>query len=156
MRSVLQFFGKIIFFCAWPAFWVYFKRGYGRTRVVLRHGDEVLVVKNWISDSSWSLPGGGLHKNEQPVEGAVRELREETGIVLHDSDLQAIGTATYRKYGLCFDFYVFSATVASYKAHKQRIEISALQWVQPHELGPKTVGQDMRLALDLDSQRAGK
>ncbi len=30
----------------------------------------------------WNLPGGGLEANESPWEGAIREVREETGLAV--------------------------------------------------------------------------
>ena len=35
----------------------------------------------------WCFPGGGLERGEEPVAGAVRELAEETGVVLAPEDL---------------------------------------------------------------------
>jgi 8-oxo-dGTP pyrophosphatase MutT (NUDIX family) len=36
----------------------------------------------------WSLPGGLLNRQEEPVVGAARELREETGIDLPPTELE--------------------------------------------------------------------
>jgi len=38
----------------------------------------------------WNLPGGGLEKNESPWEGVVREVREETGLIVEIQRLSGI------------------------------------------------------------------
>lgn len=43
----------------------------------------------------WFTIGGGLERGESPQEGAVRELREETGILLAPSEL--VGPVLYRR-----------------------------------------------------------
>lgn len=50
--------------------------------VVLRHG-RLLVVKrgNEPARGLWSVPGGRLEFGETLAEGALRELREETGLI---------------------------------------------------------------------------
>jgi 8-oxo-dGTP pyrophosphatase MutT (NUDIX family) len=47
--------------------------------IALWHGGEVLLVRNSYVPY-YSAPGGYLRRNEDPVAGAVRELREEVGI----------------------------------------------------------------------------
>ncbi|MGA8401337.1 MAG: NUDIX domain-containing protein, partial [Stellaceae bacterium] len=49
--------------------------------VVLR-GDEVLIVqrKQQPNAGRWGFPGGVLELGETVFEGAMRELREETGV----------------------------------------------------------------------------
>lgn len=44
-------------------------------------GDTILIrsYKHGIRGVSLSLPAGGFHADEEPLAGAVRELREETG-----------------------------------------------------------------------------
>lgn len=46
-------------------------------------GDELLLFRFQFPDGiSWLTPGGGIHPGEPVAEAAVRELREETGIVV--------------------------------------------------------------------------
>ena len=46
--------------------------------VVIRHGRVLLVKDKGVHH--YSLPGGGVHKNERSFEAAARELYEETGL----------------------------------------------------------------------------
>lgn len=50
--------------------------------IVVRHPDRdrILVFERVDSPGSWQLPQGGLHRGEAPIEGAWRELQEETGL----------------------------------------------------------------------------
>lgn len=44
-------------------------------------------LPKWAGDASayiWQMPQGGIAKDEPPVEAAIRELREETGITSAD------------------------------------------------------------------------
>ena len=50
--------------------------------IVVRHPDgaRILVFERADAPGSWQLPQGGLHRGEAPIEGAWRELGEETGL----------------------------------------------------------------------------
>ena len=149
MRRFLQFVGTIVFFCAWPAFFVYYKVGHGRTRVVLVHEDKVLVMKQWISSGKWGLPGGGIHRGESMEGGAARELYEETRLKLDPRQLKHVGRATYRKYGHTFDYHVFVTRVGSTSVRAQRIEVSELAWLRPGELRANNATTDTLHALKM-------
>ena len=58
-----------------------------RGRVLMQERDEHAPV--W--PEMWCFPGGGLNRDEQPADGAVRELAEETGVVVDAADLTDIG-----------------------------------------------------------------
>ena len=58
-----------------------------RGRVLLQERDEHAPV--W--PELWCFPGGGLEGDEEPVDGAVRALAEETGIVLAADALTDLG-----------------------------------------------------------------
>jgi ADP-ribose pyrophosphatase YjhB (NUDIX family) len=50
----------------------------------VERGDAVLLCRISSPDAAagqWTLPGGGLAFGEDPVDGVLRELREETGLV---------------------------------------------------------------------------
>lgn len=149
MRRLLQTIGTIVFFGAWVAFWIYFKVGRERTRVVLVHDDTVLVMKQWISSGKWSLPGGGTHKGESLAGGAARELYEETSLQLDPRQLKHVGRATYRKFGHKFDFQVFIARVTATAVRAQRIEVSELAWLRPGELRANNSSPDTLKALEM-------
>lgn len=59
--------------------------------VVVRHPDMplVLALERFDTPGSWQLPQGGLDIGEEPIEGAWRELQEETGLVEGDVEARA-------------------------------------------------------------------
>lgn len=64
-------------------------------RVALFDARQQVLMLSTKDDSnsafglSWELPGGGMVAGETVVEAAIRELREETGIILSVSDIGA-------------------------------------------------------------------
>src|SRR5690349_7247538 len=55
-----------------------------------RDGDEILLAR-WVSrdrtDRHWTLPGGKVEHGEDPIDGVVREVKEETG---YDVEVEAL------------------------------------------------------------------
>jgi ADP-ribose pyrophosphatase len=149
MRRLLEKLGIIVFFLAWPAFYIYLKRS-ERTRIIIAEGNKVLVTRNWISDGKWSLPGGGLHQKEPILQGAQRELFEETGLRVSQEQLRYVGKQTYRNYGHTFVFHTFVARdVDMSDLRRQKHEISRTAWISPANLTERNTAQDARKALDL-------
>jgi ADP-ribose pyrophosphatase YjhB (NUDIX family) len=149
VRTILERIGIVVFFLAWPAFYIYLRRS-ERTRIIIANGGKILMTRNWISDGKWSLPGGGLHKDEPVIAGAQRELREETGIDIDPRQLRFIGKQTYRKYGHAFVFHTFVAQNADATTlHRQKHEVSRMDWIEPSRLDSRNTSQDALMALNL-------
>lgn len=57
------------------------------TLCYLIHEDKVLLLKKaeglW-GGGKWNAPGGRLLPDEAPKQGAIREMREETGLKVED------------------------------------------------------------------------
>lgn len=51
--------------------------------LVLDGDDKLLLVKRGMDPGKgeWSLPGGFIEDDETPIDAALRELREETGLI---------------------------------------------------------------------------
>jgi 8-oxo-dGTP pyrophosphatase MutT (NUDIX family) len=69
-------------------------------RVVVRDGEDRILLFHTHDITSpelgewWELPGGGLEEGETYLEAALRELREETGIV---ATAAQVGAPTWRR-----------------------------------------------------------
>lgn len=63
--------------------------------VLAFHGDRVALVREsypaW-GGSFWNVPSGAVEDGESPAEGAARELREETGLVIDPASLELVST----------------------------------------------------------------
>lgn len=57
--------------------------------IVANDKGEILIGRHNKKDEdmgSWSFPGGGIEANESPKQAAIRELKEEAGVELHDEE----------------------------------------------------------------------
>jgi len=77
-------------------------------KAVLKNGDKYLILlrspKAPYFPLHWDLPGGTLEKNEDPLFGIIREVKEETALDIkpievvgvYEFDLKNAGTITHR------------------------------------------------------------
>jgi len=138
--------GKAAFWLCWPALFVYMRVG-ARTRVLLVVDDKVLVVQGWFGNGKWGLPGGGLHRGEDPLQGALRELKEETGIVLAPKALTAEGSTRVSEAGIGFEYHRYFARLPkALPVHMQQFEITQAVWMPMSQL---TEANAPRSTLDM-------
>lgn len=88
----------------------YFSRRIG-TNILLVKDQKVLLARRvntgW-ADGKYALPGGHLEENETALQAAVRELKEELGIIISEDRLNFFATAlvTDDDEYVYFEFYV--------------------------------------------------
>ena len=54
----------------------------GAAAFIVNEEGRVLLVKHTYEHLNWELPGGAGEANESPVETAIREVKEETGLTV--------------------------------------------------------------------------
>ena len=77
-------------------YWLSRLRGRGDVqgvRIIIMQDRLVVLVSHWYAPWVWTLPGGGVEKDETPEQAAMREAEEETGLKIK-SLAGEIGTYT--------------------------------------------------------------
>lgn len=139
--------GVALYWVTWPGLWLYL-RSSQRTRVLVVSGQQVLLVKTWLGDGKWSLPGGGLHQHEDSQQGARRELLEETTLAVPVANFQFIDHRQANNHGLVFAFDLFVVEVSALlPVARQPREIVAIGWYDHRQLSDEEVAPDARDAL---------
>jgi len=81
------------------AYWFVVRPHRRGAKCVVTCDGEILLVKLNYLHRSWTFPGGGVHHNESDEVGALRELKEETGIATHSATRigEYVNDSDYRK-----------------------------------------------------------
>lgn len=116
-------------------YWFVFRPKTVGVKCVLRHGDKVLLIKNSYGLKLWTLPGGGVKRNESIMDAVIREVREEVGITINDP----------RECGSLFsdeDYkrsttWIFTTQVSSNRFEIDDLEVEEAKWFLKDELPQK-------------------
>lgn len=120
--------GRLLYYLLYPIFVL---RPSTRTRgLIFDESGRVLLVKNWIDNNSWDMPGGGVHRAESLPACLSREVYEETGMRIDKSNWLLAGSN--RKYFT--NFVYFTATIEFEEPSRQKLEIADAQWFYPDAL----------------------
>lgn len=142
-----QLVGRVAFWLSWPLLWWYLRKGW-RTRLVVVANGQLLLVKSWLGNDQWGLPGGGLHSREEPVTGALRELYEETHLKLKPQQLKYLYKDRASHYGLHFRYHCFAVNLAkTLPVSRQKYEITQLKWVGLDQALNMRITNDTRQAI---------
>ena len=86
----------------------------------------------------WEFPGGKVELAEIPVKALIRELREELGIIVADSDCRPAGFAqedacqTFGK--TCGPIVILLYTIAAWQGEPRAIEGGRIGWFTAQEI----------------------
>lgn len=139
--------GRLGFWLAWPIFKLKL-RTTTRTRVIIQHHNQILVVKNWLGSGKWGLPGGGVKINEDSLTSALREVKEEVGFTLKRKDCNKLGNFEYESNGLTFVYSLYKVRINKVTDIKrQKLEITEAQWIDTELLSAENSASDVLQAL---------
>lgn len=149
MRRVFSLAGWLVYWLGWP-FWHKLLAHTDRARVLVIHDDQILLERSFIGSGAWNLPGGGMRADEQPVEAAVRELREETKLALSPSNLIPLGDKMVKNHGISYHAYYFLSEINETRVSQpMNIEIAELRWVAVSDITKVRTLASVGQALDL-------
>lgn len=110
-----------------------------------------------LENGFWGVPAGKIEKGETPLEGALRELKEETGIILEKDKLSYLGPLYIRKPDIDYVYHSFKITLGSLPRVDLSREHSEYKWASGDELKtmPLMAGAAKILELHKKPKRGG-
>lgn len=133
---------------AWLGLWLTspLRRGRGRgAKAILCHEGRILLVQHTYGPRRWELPGGGLRRDEAPLAGVRREIREELAVELGDVRLIAYGSGSPRHNARVIS--IFAAELPTAAVTPDVREIARAQWHDPDAL-PSALGWQVAAAVN--------
>ncbi len=113
--------------------------------LILREG-KVLLVRNMGGREEWSLPGGGIKKNESPIDAARREVVEELKLEL--TDVESLGIEEIERDFMKVRAHLVSALARRVNFDPYKWEIREAGWFDVNNL-PKPRSPLLKQALKL-------
>ena len=149
MKFLKLIAGRVAFWAGWPLWWLLLRKSI-RTRVLLMHGNEAMLVRGTLSSGRWTLPGGGVQGGEIPAEAALREIKEELKLELSPKKLVPLGEMRAKgDNGLHFDCLLFAYELDTKTPMRASLEIVEARWFKLDEIPVLPTQQLVRTALEL-------
>lgn len=114
---------------------------------------RILLIHK-IDNDFWALPGGAMEIGESIADAAVREVQEETGVIIEITGLVGIYTdpghvMAYDNGEVRQEFSVcFHARPISGEPHQDDTETKAAKWVGPDDVSALSIHPSMRRRID--------
>jgi ADP-ribose pyrophosphatase YjhB (NUDIX family) len=127
---------------------------------IIIEGSRVLLVKRAHPplQAQWSIPGGVLEVGELIREAAVREAREETGLIVEPADLLGVYDRVLRAEGRVQYHYV----LIDFLCHLIGGELQAaddaaeVRWFTREELPPLKLAPDTQEVIQKGFEKLGR
>ncbi len=128
-----------------------------RVRVLVTYKEEVLLQRTCIGSQKWSVPGGGVEKNENPITAAIRETAEEVGVAIPEAQIKCLGEqrrSARRGNWPMVDVVFYEAKLDSKQKPRisRPLEILEARWFKITDL-PDNCSDTLIAALELEGSR---
>ncbi len=136
--------GRLLYYLVWPVLWFVAPLTI-RVRVIIRVGDETLVVKNWFGAGHWEFPGGGKKLRENATEAGLREIKEELGLAIDPKEVKVLHEEprTMHHHGLLMRYSYIQIDLDTKPELKQSHEITDYTWMKSNSVEIKLLRPEM-------------
>lgn len=93
--------------------------------ILILNAQRELLLCHVTGQDHWDLPKGGMHDEESPLQAALRETREETGLQFEAAALQELGRFDYRPKK---DLHLFATLMPRFDVASLRCDSHFAQW----------------------------
>jgi 8-oxo-dGTP pyrophosphatase MutT (NUDIX family) len=131
-------------------YWYVFRPRTFGVKCVVRHEGRWLMIRNSYGNGFWTLPGGAIHRGEQPAAAAIREVGEEVGVDL--GSVEPVGSYESNREYKKDTVYCFVADVMSSDHRIDRREVIEADWFDPSRL-PTPCARSVSEVRDLVGRR---
>lgn len=111
----------------------------GYAGVIARYDGKIALVRDkyeaW-DKAYWNLPSGGVEPGESPTAGAIRELREESGLHITDEALRLVWTTRVTRTGEALSQswnYVATVTDPTLRVDDPDGTVTEAAWFSPED-----------------------
>ena len=140
MKRLREGLGIAGYVFARPLLWLLL-HGSERVKLLITCDNRVLVVRGWLGDGKWDLPGGGIEHEETPLQAIQRELFEELSVCLPDSRLQYLRAETVKSKGISTTVHYYAAEAWPFLQVKPRpVELRDAIWLKRSDLTAANAG----------------
>ena len=127
------------------------------TLCYLKQNSKTLMIHRVKKDrdihlGKWNGLGGKMEQGETPEECVIRELREESGLLISHPTMK--GFITFPKFDGIHDWNVFVFTAEKYQGELKEGEEGYLQWIPDNELLNLNLWEGDRIFLPWLEQKA--
>ena len=119
--------------------------------LIFNASQEILIVKRSLHDSHpglWEMPGGALEYGEQPSQGALREIKEETNLdteVLHP--ISVISGFSKKNPSVQVVRIAFLCFTSNSESLILSAEHSDYKWVNPYQITHSPLSEFLKKTL---------
>lgn len=117
---------------------------------LVRADGAVLLLRRCntgYEDGNWSVVAGHLDGGEEVKAAAMREAREEVGVIIAPANLDIVGVMHRKSTDERVDFFLVAARWEGEARNREPDKCDALQWCAPDHL-PTNIVPYVRRALD--------
>jgi len=148
MKSIYKKVGTILFWCTWPLQWLNLHLHPERTRVLIVACGEALLIRPFMGPAIWLLPGGGLKHKETAEACAVREVKEEVGVDLMETELMPLGKRSFVLRGLPYKSINYAVEMSEKpNVHTRWYEVYSYSWVPLADIDSIDIAKEVKQSV---------